>query len=152
VQAHGQSDDMTTILPPAKWPVELVLISNEAGREKYLDRAKIHRILAPANLDVCHMSPALTKFFSRTTNTSPRALPQQGCHPKRPISRCPVDITTTRPTSPTTPPKGHYSRASSYYVSNLGHIRSHRLPRISLRILELCGGLATGLDALVRVG
>jgi len=35
VPAHRQSDDMTVALPPDKWPVELVLISKEAGREKY---------------------------------------------------------------------------------------------------------------------
>jgi hypothetical protein len=42
VPAHRQSDDTTATLHPAKWPVEIVLISNEAGREKYLDRSKIH--------------------------------------------------------------------------------------------------------------
>ncbi len=34
VPAHCQSDDMTATLPPAKWLMEYVLISNEAGREK----------------------------------------------------------------------------------------------------------------------
>ncbi len=47
---------------------------------------------------------------------------------------------------------GHYSGASSGYVPNLGHIRSHRLLWIPLRIVEHCGGLATGLEALLRVG
>jgi len=142
--AHRQSDDMTANLPPANLLIDLVLISNEAGREKYLDRAKIHKILAPAIHDVCHMPPALTKFFPRTNNTSPGALSQQGSHPTHPIPRCPAHITTTWPTSPTTPHKGHYSGASSDYVSNLGDIRSHRLPRIPLRIVELIGGLGEG--------
>ncbi len=32
VPAHQQTDGDTASLPPANWPVELVLISNEAGR------------------------------------------------------------------------------------------------------------------------
>ena len=35
MRAHRQSNDMTATLPPAKLLVELVLIYNEAGREKY---------------------------------------------------------------------------------------------------------------------
>ncbi len=53
VPAHRQSDDVAATLLPAKWPVELVLISNEAGRERYLDQSRIHRILAPAIQVVC---------------------------------------------------------------------------------------------------
>jgi hypothetical protein len=48
VPTHRQSDDLTATLSPVKWPVELVLISNEADREKYLDQPRIHKILAPA--------------------------------------------------------------------------------------------------------
>ncbi len=47
VPAHRQSDDATQALPPDKWQVELLLISNEAGRERYLDQSRIHKILAP---------------------------------------------------------------------------------------------------------
>jgi hypothetical protein len=39
---------MTSSLLPAKWPVELVIISDFAGRERYLDQSRIHRIMAPA--------------------------------------------------------------------------------------------------------
>ena len=143
---------MTATLPPAKWLVELVLISNEARRKKYLDRARIHRFLALAIQDECHMTSALIKFFPRTDNTSPGTLPLTGRHPTRPVPRRPALIGITWPTALTTPPKGHYSGASSGYVPNFGHICSHRLPRIPPRIVELCGGLATGLDALLRVG
>ena len=44
VPAYRQSDDVTAALPTVKWPVELSLISNEAGRERYLDQSRIHRI------------------------------------------------------------------------------------------------------------
>ena len=96
------------------------------------------------------MTSASTKFFPRTNNTSPWALPQNGRHPTRPIPRCPAHITITKPTASTTPPQGHYSGASSGCVPSMGHIRPHRLPHTPLRIVELCGGLATGLEALLR--
>ena len=70
VPAHRQSDDMTATLPPAKWSVENVLISNTAGREKYIDQARIHRILAPTIQDVCHMTPAQPKFLPMKNATS----------------------------------------------------------------------------------
>ena len=149
---HRQSDDTTATLPPAKWPVEILLISNEAGREQYLDQAIIHKILAPSIQDVCQMTPALTKFFPRTNANSQGALLHHGHHPTRPIPRCPVNITPTWPTAPPTPPRGHYSSTSSGYVPKLGQICSYRLPRNPLRIMKFCGGLATGLEALLRVG
>ncbi len=34
----------------------------------------------------------------------------------------------------------------------MGQIRSHRLPRVALQIVELCRGLTTGLEALLRAG
>jgi len=34
----------------------------------------------------------------------------------------------------------------------LGQIRPHRLPRTPLRVVELCGDLATSLEALLRAG
>jgi len=45
---HRQSDSMAAILPPAKWPVELVLTSDGVGREKYLDQSRINGIITHA--------------------------------------------------------------------------------------------------------
>ena len=47
-------------------------------------------------------------------------------------------------------PKRHYPGASLGYVPKLGQIRPHRLSRIPLRVVELCGGLATSLETLLR--
>jgi len=152
VPAHRQSDDMTAALPSAKWPVELVLISNEAGREKYLDQSRIPGILAPAIQTICHMTLAQTKFFPLKTFTSTGSLPQQGRHPTRPIPKCPSTMPTTWSLTPITPPWGQYSGPSSSYIPNPGRIRPHRLPREPLRIVELFGSLATGLEALLRAG
>ncbi len=45
VPAHKQTYGDTASLTPAKWPVELVLISNEAGKQQFLDRERITHIL-----------------------------------------------------------------------------------------------------------
>ncbi len=34
----------------------------------------------------------------------------------------------------------------------MGHIRTRRLSQVPLLIVELCGGLATGLEAVLRAG
>jgi len=150
VPTHRQSDDTTATLPPAKWPVEMVLLSNETGREQYLYQPMIHKITALAIQDVCQMTPELTKFFPRTNTNSQGALSHHGRHPTRPIPRCPANNTTTWPPAPITPPRGHYPGVSSGYVPNLGQIGPHRLFRIPLRVVELCGGLTTGLEVLLR--
>ena len=95
VPARRQSNDMTAALPLAKWPVELVIISNEACREKYLGKSRIHRILAPAIEAVCHMTPAQIKFLPPKTFTSTGTLLHQGSHPTRLIPICPATIPTT---------------------------------------------------------
>ncbi len=48
VPAHKQADDASLELKPAKWPVELVLIANDMGREAYLSNDMIQTILALA--------------------------------------------------------------------------------------------------------
>ena len=48
VPAHKQADDAYMELTPSKWPVELVLIANDMGREAYLSNNMIQMILAPA--------------------------------------------------------------------------------------------------------
>jgi hypothetical protein len=152
VPAHRQSDDMTTILSPAKWLVGLVFITNAAGREKYLDQSRTHMILAPAIQAVWHMTTAKTKFFPLTYTTSTGAFPHPGRHPTRPIPRYPATLPTRGLLAPSTPPPDHYAGALSSYISNLGHVRSHLHPRDPLRTVELCRGLATGLEALLKAG
>ena len=118
----------------------------------FLDQSRFHMILARVIQGVCHMTPALSKFFARTNNTSLRALPQQVRHPMHLITKCPANTSTAGMTAPTTPPRGHYPGAASVYVPNLGQVCAHRLPRLPLRIVEVCGGLVTGLEALLRAG
>jgi hypothetical protein len=129
VPAHRQSDDITAALSPAKSPVELALISNEAGRERDLDHSRINMILAPAIQAVCHQTPAQTKFFPPKTFTSTGAITQQGRHPTSLIPRCSDIMPTTWFSATNTPPWGQHSRLASSHIPNLGQIRSHRLPR-----------------------
>ena len=146
VPARRQSDDVTAALSPVKWLVELVFISNEAGQERYLDQSQ-HIIQV-----VCHMAPAQTKFFPPKIFTSTGALPQRGHHPTCLIPRFPATMPKTWPWTPSTPPRGQYSGPPSSHIPDLGQIRYPRLPREPLRIVELRGGLATGLEALLRAG
>ena len=41
IPAHKQTDGDTTLLEAANWPVELVLISNASGREKFINTDRI---------------------------------------------------------------------------------------------------------------
>ncbi len=63
VPAHKQSDGANPILSPAKWPVELVLIANEKGRESFICHDWIQRILSPAIQAKCLLTEAHTLFF-----------------------------------------------------------------------------------------
>ncbi len=63
VPADKQTDDESMELKPAKWPVELVLIANELGREAYLDHDRIRSILSPAIEKICRLTPEDVIFF-----------------------------------------------------------------------------------------
>ncbi len=52
VPAHKQTDGVTAALRPAKRPVELVLISNAAGKQTFLNTDRISQILTPTILRV----------------------------------------------------------------------------------------------------
>jgi hypothetical protein len=64
VPAHKQSDETTSYLSLVKLFVELVLISNEKGREAFLSHERIHTILAPVIHTICSLVPAQT-YVSR---------------------------------------------------------------------------------------
>ena len=55
VPAHKQTDLDPTVLTPARWPVELVMISNESGRSRFLDDPRLYAVLAPAISETCHI-------------------------------------------------------------------------------------------------
>jgi len=63
VPAHKQSDETNPILSPAKWPVELVLIANDKGRETFTCHDRIQLITSPAIQTTCVLKAAQTLFF-----------------------------------------------------------------------------------------
>ena len=152
VPAHRQSDDLTATLSPAMCPVEFVLIAYAAGHAKYLDQSRIQGILAPAIYNVCRMTSEQTNVFPYEDTTRNGTLPHPRRHLTRPIPRCPVTLPATGLIAPNTPPRDHNAGPHSTYIPNLGRVRSRRLPRNPLRIVELCGGLAIDLEALLKVG
>jgi hypothetical protein len=77
VPAEKQTDEPSLELKPAKWPVELVLIANDMGREIYLDNDRIYIILSPAIRDICRLTPEETTFFP---HLSTRGVPQLSGH------------------------------------------------------------------------
>jgi hypothetical protein len=63
VPAHKQSDKANPVLSPAIWPVELVLIANEKGRETFVCHDRIQQILSLAIQTTCFLTAAHTLFF-----------------------------------------------------------------------------------------
>ncbi len=63
VSAHKQSDETNPILSPTKWPVELILIANEKGRETFICHDRIQQITSPAIQTTCFLTEAQTLFF-----------------------------------------------------------------------------------------
>ncbi len=51
-----QTDETSIELKPAKWPLELVLIANDMGREVYLDNERIQTIISPAIQTICRLN------------------------------------------------------------------------------------------------
>ena len=85
VPAHKQKDSDTTSLTLAKWPVEMVLISNEEDRNQFVSMDRINQILAPALRNACHMSTEQRKFFPNTRAWEGRPYTPPAERPTRPF-------------------------------------------------------------------
>jgi hypothetical protein len=152
VPAHTQSDEATSDLSLAKWPVEIVFIADEKGRKKLLSYNRIQSTLAPAIQATCRLAPTHTHFFPTPLFTSSGAGPRTATHPLRPNPIRPANPTPMTPLGPVTPPRGRFAEATSREQLSLGHIRPYTLPTRPFKIAELCGGLATGLEAFLKAG
>jgi hypothetical protein len=58
VPAHRQSDNATSSLSPAKWPVEFVLVFKETDRGAFVSHDRIITIIAPAIQATGRLIPA----------------------------------------------------------------------------------------------
>ena len=106
VPAQNQADDPEMELKPAKWPVELVLIANNKGKEAYLDNGRIHTILSPAIQATCHLNEEDILFFPQTPHLGHLAPLNPLTPPRRTLPACPAVATTTGTTGTTTPTRG----------------------------------------------
>ncbi len=92
-------------LTPAKWPVEFVLISNDTGREAYLNNDRIHMILAPAIQATCRLTPEETTCFPPPLYPRHTTSPRLTVCPSRSLPHIPVVGTHTPQRGPSTPPQ-----------------------------------------------
>jgi hypothetical protein len=105
VPAHTQSDEATSILSQAKWPVEFLLVANAKGRETFICHERIHQILGPAILATCLLAPAQTHVVPTPPSNRGRF---EGClipPPRRSLSTCPTTLGRTSPYGPATSPR-----------------------------------------------
>jgi hypothetical protein len=152
----------------ADWPVYLVIIANEEGRQTYLHHDRLQNIRIPGLQQACQDTNQTTTLFH--INTSPQQnatalyLPTP---PTRPLPRNrPPATTTTSIIKPqnTNPP-------TTIIATNkvdtphppireipwppeppLQQLEQHILPHAPLTILELYGGTITGLEDLLKAG
>ena len=97
------------------------------------------------------MTPAQTKFFP------PKIFASTELYPNRGATRRVRSLDAQLPFPQhglgyRTPHLGVYNLDPHLSISRIWDQISHHLPREPLRIVELHGGLATGLKALLRVG
>ena len=142
IPADKQADDESMELKPAKWPVELIIIANELGREAYLDEDRVRTILGPAIQSTCRLRPENTNFFPPPLQPRHNTSYRTGTFPKRPLPYRPATGHTSTCAGPQTPPQGlgpespHRADksdtiADSPYSPALpqqGYISSQRLP------------------------
>ena len=108
VPAHKQSDEANPSLPPAKWPVELVLIANDKDRVAFICHERVQRIMCPAIQATCFLNEAQTLFFP-TPPLGRRFGGRLTPLPKRPLPKSPATPAQSPPLGPTTPPCGPLS-------------------------------------------
>ncbi len=154
VPAHKQADEATTDLSPAEWPMEFVLIANQKKRGASLCHDRIHSIPAPAIQTTYRLTPTQPRSFPRNRH------PRTGgglehriyTHPRRPIRIRPATLNPSTPLGPDTLPRGRSTEPTSRVQPNLGQNTPYTIPTRPLKIAELCGGLATGLEAFLKAG
>ena len=106
VPANKQTDDESTELKPAKWPVELILIANDLGREAYLDETRIRNILSPAIVRTCRLKPEDINLFPPLLQPRHSTSYRTRAFPKHPLPHRPATSYTTTCLGPQTPPPG----------------------------------------------
>jgi ribonuclease HI len=171
IPSHKQLDKDLNLstLRPADWPVDLIIIANEEGRQAYLHLDRLQNILIPGLQQACQdTNLTITLFPNNTTHpqqkTTTLVLPTPPTNPlprNRPPDTATTPIINSHTTNSTTTRKETNQtctlhlpiRETTLTVDpSLQQLGQHTLPHAPLTILELYGGTATGLEALLKAG
>ena len=106
VPANKQADETSIELKPTKWPVELVLIANDMGREIYLDNERIQTILSPAIQTICRLKPEESTFFPPPLYPRHTTFFRTPACPTRSLPHSPAMGAKIPQTGPPTPQQG----------------------------------------------
>ena len=144
-------------LSPAGWPVELVIIANEAGRDTFLDGHRLQQVLAPALREVCQVPDLHIPLFPRAGLVSRGTLPPPSwVDTLRPVPiSSPPRAPDTPGTTATRPPTvSHQVESYTYWPRDPSLVDTPICPlrNTPVSLVEICGGIATGLEALLRAG
>jgi len=110
---------------------------------------RINQVLAHALRNACHMTIDKLKFFANTREEEGRPYTSPTERPKRPFPVCPTATSLctppkNMPRSSRPPPKDTPSPHA------LANIPRHILPQRPIHLVELCGGMTTGLEAILK--
>jgi hypothetical protein len=102
----------------------------------------------------CYLPPHARKHFFPPTppSTGNKTGPQTATHPVRPIPIPPATPALATPLGPVTPSRGRFTKPTTRVKPCLGLIKAYTPPSRSLKITELCGGLATSFEVFLKEG
>jgi len=98
------------------------------------------------------MTPSRTHFFPAAHISTTETWPLPRPFPARPLPRFPANPAPVTRLGPATSPRRRSIYPLSRHPTTLGTPRPYRLPRRPLRIADLCGGMVTGLETLLKAG
>ena len=151
VPAHKQSDEATNDLSPAKFPVELFLITNEKEREAFLSHSRIQSILFPAIHATCRLTHAQTDFSLTTLSTWNGTGQRTATHPVRLIPILTATLAQATPVGPVTHPGDASPKPTPGYNPLSAHHTIHP-PNQPPQKCRTMRRLATGLEAFLKAG
>ena len=142
-------------LPPARWPIDFVLVANEAGRAQWLDIHKLQTVFTPALRQLCAVPDHHIELFPDPGPPRPPLTPIPTPRPDllHSLTTSPThyssqtDIPPRHP-SPTTPNYANWPDNPTLLDCQPYDAAPHR----PLHLVEICAGIATGLEAFLRAG
>jgi hypothetical protein len=168
VPTHKQLDadlDITR-LRPADWPVDVVMVANAEGRQAYLHHDRLQQILIPDILQSCLDPTQTITLFPQThlpAQTLPFSLPTI---PFRPLPRFrtpnnnkdvhfiqnPATLNTTNNQNISDFTNTFLPKTQIFDAYTRQPLPLYEIPQHPLNVLEIYGGTAAGLEALLRTG